>query len=114
MRHVTLSALLALACLAAPTFAQDNTRLNAFLNAKIKEELSKKHDPNTGYRDGPHWVHIDHPGKTLSVDTKTTLTGGRATLDGKAAARLAFNYRVTIEKTVFGKRIVFARHDFGG
>ena len=99
---------------ARPALAQANPALDKFAAGKIKEELSKMHDPNTGYRDGPHWLHLENPGQNLSVSVKTVLQEGRASLEGNARGRLAFNYQVEISKTVFGRRIVVARHDFGG
>jgi hypothetical protein len=111
------TALLAFTLLAFETTAaraQSNPTLDKYVAEKIKAELSKMDSPDKGYRSGPHWVCFDNPGMHLTVSVQTKLDGGKAFLKGSIRGKLAFNYQVEIEKKIFGKRIVIARHDFGG
>jgi hypothetical protein len=104
-----------LALIALPHLrADDNPTLDKYISEKIKAELSKMDKPETGYRDGSHWVHFDDPGKNLTASVQTNLNGDRAMMSGKVQAKLAFNYQVEFTKFVLGRRIVFGREDFGG
>jgi hypothetical protein len=107
-----LTAILAL--IAGQALGQENPVLDKLVSKKIKEELSKMHSPDTGYRDGPHWLHFDNPGQNLSVSVQIRQAGDRGQLMGWAKAKVAFNYQVSIEKRILGRRVVIARHDFGG
>jgi hypothetical protein len=114
MTRKVLIPVLVLVATAQSVRAQENPTLDKYLNEKIKAELSKMNSPQTGYRDGPHWVHFDDPGKNLSVTIHSKVDGAKASLSGEIRGKIAFNYQVNIEKNILGKRVVFARHDFGG
>jgi hypothetical protein len=94
--------------------AQSNPTLDTYVAEKVKAELSKMDSPERGYRSGPNWVCFDNPGRNLTVGVQTTVEGDKVHIKGSINAKLGFNYQVEIEKKVLGKRIVIARHNFGG
>ncbi|MDM4019328.1 hypothetical protein [Roseiconus lacunae] len=115
MSERLLTVLVSLVLVLSGTHVQgeENPVLNKLLAKKIKEELSKFHSPETGYRDGAHWLHFDDPGRSLNVSVNVKKEK-RIELAGTITAKIAFNYQVELSKTFLGERVVFARHDFGG
>ncbi len=114
MKGMLVSLVLILVVATQPARAQNNPTLDKYLDEKIKAELSKMDSPDKGYRDGPHWVCFDNPGRNLSVTINSKLDGAKAALTGEIRGKIAFNYQVNIEKKILGRRVVIARHDFGG
>ncbi len=93
---------------------QDNPVLDQLLSKQVKQELSKMNSPETGYRDGAHWLHLDNPEKNLSVHVTMKQTGETGQLNGSAEGKVAFNYQVEDVKHILGRRVVLFRENFGG
>ena len=105
----------ALALVPSPTHGQDNPVLDKLIAKKIKEELSKMHSPETGYRSGGltgcTWTILDRICRSPSALRKPKTA---CTCPESADGKIAFNYRVEETKNVFGRRVVLFREDFGG
>lgn len=105
----------ALLLLIAPSFAnaQDNPILAKLLARKIKARLLSANSPESGFRDGPHWLHFDDPLKNLVV-TLNVEKKKRLELSGRINAKVVFNFHAVKSKKIFGRSITIFRRDLGG